>query len=134
MTDIELAQLRKDYGEPNKIDETGNYIEAFSESTVLVADETSLIAEYFLTGKPIVFCKKETHYSLLMEKLIEGCYVVNSSEELVSVLEQLKEGNDTLRLKREEIVKANLLDYGVSVACNIKDELLEDFKKNLYFK
>jgi len=134
MTDIQLGQLRKDYGEPNRIDETGNYIEAFSESTVLVADETSLIAEYFLTGKPIVFCKKQTHFSLLMEKLIEGCYVVNSSEELVCVLEQLQEGNDTLKLKREEIAKANLLDYGVSVACNIKEELLEDFKNNIYFK
>ena len=60
--------------------------------------------------------------------------MVTSSEELVSVLEQLREGNDTLQLKREGIVKANLLDYGVSVACNIKDELVEDFKNNLYFK
>lgn len=134
MTEDELEQLRKDYSEPNRIDESGNYIEAFSESTVLVADETSLIAEYFLTGKPIIFCKKETHFSLLMEKLIAGCYVVSSKEELVCVLDQIKEGNDTLKAKREEIVKTYLLDYSVSVACNIKEEIWNDFNNNSYFE
>lgn len=131
MTETELAQLRMNYSEPNRIDESSNYIEAFSESAVLVADETSLIAEYFLTGKPIVFCKKETHFSLLMEKLIEGCYVVNSEEELIRVLEQLKEGKDFLKTEREEIAKAMLLDYGVSVACNIKEELWKNFINDL---
>lgn len=131
MTEIELEQLRKDYSAPNKIDEASSYIEAFSESTVLVADETSLIAEYFLTGKPIVFCKKETHFSLLMEKLIEGCYVVHSKEELVRVLEQLKDGNDSLKTKREEIMQEYLLDYGASVACNIKEELWKDFNNEV---
>lgn len=127
MTEEELTQLRKDYSAPNEIDETGNYIEAFSASSVLVADETSLIAEYFLTEKPIIFCEKETHFSLLMEKLIEGCYVINSKEELIFILEQLKNGNDTLKMKRKEIAKATLLDYGTSAASNIKEELWNDF-------
>lgn len=127
MTQMELEQLRIDYSAPNRIDETSNYIDAFGESSVLVADETSLIAEYFLTGKPIVFCKKETHFSLLMEKLIEGCYVVNSEEELIDVLEQLKNGHDPMKQIREKIMKETLLDYGKSVACNIKEELWNDF-------
>lgn len=127
MTEEELAQLRIRFSAPNEIDETSNYIGAFCASSVLVADETSLIAEYFLTEKPIIFCKKETHFSLLMEKLIEGCYVANSKEELIYLLEQLKRGNDTLKMKRKEIAESILLDYGVSAAYNIKEELWNDF-------
>lgn len=130
MTEEELERLRDKYSAPNKIDQTDNYIESFSESSVLVADETSLIAEYFLTGKPIVFCRKETHFSLLMEKLIEGCYVVDSQKELNDILEQLKEGKDILKTKREEIARAALLDYGVSASDNIKEELWRDFNRD----
>lgn len=127
LTEADLTRLISTYSKPNEIDETSDYIEAFCKSSVLVADETSLIAEYFLTEKPIIFCRKETHFSLLMEKLVEGCYIVDSQEELFSALEQLKEGNDILKTKRKQIAETLLLDYGESAAYNIKEELWADF-------
>lgn len=133
VTEGELVELRKKYSEPNEIDERGNYLEAFSQSSILVADETSLIAEYFLTEKPIIFCKKEAHFSQLMEKLVEGCYVVNSAEELISALDLLKNGEDYLKEKRIQLAKETLLDYGESAACNIKEELWKDFNYQYKF-
>jgi len=127
MTLESLAELRRKYSYPHIIDESSNYIEAFAMSSVLVADETSLIAEYFLTGKPIIFCKKEPHYSSIMLKLIEGCYVVESEQELIYTLKQLKNGRDVLEERRNHLLQEVLMDYGASAASNIIEELWKDF-------
>lgn len=132
MTVEELGQLKEKYTAPHRIDETDGYLDSFSESSVLVADETSLIAEYFLTDKPIIFCKKQTHFSLLMEKLIEGCYVVENKEELKETLKALKNGEDSLMNIRKSLTKKYLTDLENSSSSYIKEELLADFNaKNL---
>ena len=132
LTEEELENVRKAYSNPNEIDESSNYIDAFSRSSVLVADETSMIAEYFLTEKPIIFCKKETHFSLLMDRLVEGCYVVSNEDELIEKLNFIKSGNDPLKDKRIELTRELLTNYSNTAAINIKQELLDDFSgKNL---
>ncbi len=134
LTETQLETIREKYSDPNEIDESSNYIDAFSRSSVLVADETSMIAEYFLTEKPIIFCKKEAHYSLLMEKLIEGCYVVSNQSELEEKLNELKNGNDPLKEKRIELNNRYLLNYENTAGSNIKEELLNDFLGKNVFK
>ena len=127
MTEDELVQLKGNYSEPNAIDETSNYIDAFCASSVLVADETSLIAEYFLTEKPIVFCKKEMHISALMEKLAEGIYFVENWDELKATLTMLRGGNDPLYSKRLEIVERALFQTDKPSGELIKEQLVKDF-------
>ena len=127
MCEDDIKLLREQYSAPNRIDETDSYLESFQESSVLIADETSMIAEYFITGKPIVFCKKQTHFSALMEKLVEGCYVVENEDELVEILKKIKNGEDSLKEVRKSITEEYLTDFGQSAAINIKEELLSDF-------
>ena len=127
LTQKELLQLREKYSTPHTIDENESYIPSFTKSSVLVADETSLIAEYFLTEKPIVFCKKQTHFSALMEILINGCYVVENKTELLQVLKMLKKGDDPLKSTRKSITEKHLTDLTQTAAINIKEELLADF-------
>lgn len=114
-----------------EIDESGNYTTTFLKSDVLVADETSLIAEYFATGKPIVFCKKVPHFSALMEVLVEGMYVVKNKDELIDALNSLRNGNDPLNSKRKQIIEKYLFDYGESAAENIKNALLTEISKQI---
>lgn len=128
MSSEELKDFKNNF--PNKniaeIDESGNYTTSFLKSDVLVADETSLLAEYFATGKPIIFCKKTTHFSTLMEVLVEGMYVVSNKNELIATLNSLKSGYDPLKVKRDQIIDKYLFDYGESVAENIKNALISD--------
>jgi hypothetical protein len=63
-----------------------------------------------------------------MEKLIEGCYVVETKEQLIETLDKIKSGEDTLKEKRIELANQYLIDYGNSAADNISAELLADFK------
>ncbi len=125
-----VENLRKQYAAPHQIDESSSYIQAFRDSSVLVADETSMIAEYYLTDKPIIFCKKETHFSDLMEHLIQGCYIVENEAALIDRLEHLQQGNDPLRETREQLKNQLLLDYGASAADNIKEYLWQDFSNH----
>ena len=107
MTKEELVELRRLYEEePSlQLDENSLYIPSFQASDVLVADPTSLIGEYLLTGRPIIFCRKEGKLSPLFEQLLSGLYVVDTQQELCSTLDQLRQGNDFLRKKRCSLVK-----------------------------
>lgn len=107
MTKEELVELRRLYEEePSlQLDEDSLYIPSFQASDVLVADPTSLIGEYLLTGRPIIFCRKEGKLSPLFEQLLSGLYVVDTQQELCSTLDQLRQGNDFLQKKRCSLVK-----------------------------
>jgi len=99
----------------NSIEEMSNtsldfekeYVATFWNSSVLVSDTSSMVAEYFVTGKPLVFCmsnmvlEPEEH----TKKILEGCYIVNNGEELEACLERLASGQDDLKEKRKQIIQ-----------------------------
>lgn len=128
MTQEEIEQLRERYIHSGcaEIDESDSYERAFDISDVLIADETSLIAEYYPTGKPIVFCRKETHFSVLMEKLSEGLYMADNEKELLQLLAMLRNGSDPLKEKREELIQKYLLNYEETAAKNIVQMIYDD--------
>lgn len=125
----ELEELKKYYEEEPalELDEKGDYLPSFQASDVLVADETSLIAEYFATGKPIIFCKKEAHFSILMERLSAGIYIVENQRELLETLDSLRRQIDPLKERREALIKADLLQDGKPAGIRIKEEIAKDY-------
>lgn len=130
-----LAALKKRYAEDPalELDEAGDYLPSFQASDVLVADETTLITEYFATGKPIVFCKKELHFSLLMERLSAGMYIVENQQELLQTLDSLRRQIDPLKERRAALAAAELLSGEKSAGVRIKDQIAEDhFKRQQY--
>lgn len=133
MTPDELEAFKANFADKTvaQIDESGDYTEAFLNSSVLVADETSLLGEYFITEKPIIFCEKTPHFSALMEVLVDGMYVVKNKEDLISTLDALRNGQDPLKEKRLELIYQYLLDYGESAAENIKNVLISDVQETL---
>ncbi len=133
MTANELDEFKSKFTDKDvaQIDESGDYVESFLNSSVLVADETSLLGEYFITGKPIIFCSKTPHFSALMEVLVDGMYVVKNKEDLISTLDALRNEQDPLKEKRLELIHQYLLDYGESAAENIKNVLISDVQETL---
>lgn len=111
-----------------ELDISGDYTKSFIESDVLVADETSLIAEYYVSGKPIILCKKETHFSKLMTALSEGIYIANNWEDLEATLSLLRSGVDPLKEKREEICRRELLQMDETAGVLIKERVLQDYR------
>lgn len=93
---------------------------------MLVADPTSLIGEYMLTGKPIVFCRRPGKLTMLMELLMDGMYIAESYAELSDILDLLRRGNDPLRDIRGSLVKKYLDAGKLPAGVRIRDELAND--------
>lgn len=104
----QLEKYQKQYENHNnmKIDFRGEYLSTFYSSDCLVSDISSIMWEYFLTGKPIIYCHKKDCFNAYSRKLAEGFYWVKNWDELCSVLEMLKKGEDPLYEKRQQLINA----------------------------
>ena len=93
---------------PNvQLDREKDYAATFWGTSVMVSDISGMIPEYFVTGQPLIFCA--SNMILTPEKttarILEGSYIVNNRQELETCLENLKNGIDPLKEKREAIVR-----------------------------
>lgn len=109
MTAEEVKEYKKKIEQmPNvSLDVEKEYAATVWNSSVLVSDISSFMVEYFLTGKPILYCASNMECELAenAKELVKGCYVVCNKEEMFRVLEQLKKGEDPLRDTREKLMK-----------------------------
>lgn len=79
------------------IDESADYLKTINATDIFVTDYTSLMLEYFATGRPIVFLAKAHGFAKeakLMDKTIYHAFTWN---ELECILEDLINGNDKMR-------------------------------------
>jgi hypothetical protein len=98
--------LRRYEGLSNaSINRSGNYQKIFLTSDILVSDMSSIMAEYFLTGKPIIYTHRQSAFNEFGERLSEGFYWARDEEELCRVLAGLLAGNDPLREKRASLTR-----------------------------
>lgn len=111
---------------PNvQIDTHEEYSATFWESDLLISDVSGIIAEYFATGKPIIFCA--TNYSLrssrFFEELLTGCYTVLSEEELFENIRNLEKKNDVLKKKRK-LLSEKMLHDSINSCNAVRDIML----------
>ncbi|MDE7434625.1 MAG: hypothetical protein K2N01_02200 [Lachnospiraceae bacterium] len=108
LTEQEEQEYRDRIAElPNvSLDESGAYAASFWKSSVLVSDISGMMPEYFVTGKPVVYCPTDSGLRLAESsvKLISGCYIAHNEAELFDILERLQRGEDPLREKRRALI------------------------------
>lgn len=108
MTEQEVKEYIKQIENmPNmSIDKEKEYNDTIWGSSVLITDISSFIPEYYITGKPIIFCASNMFLELTedMKMMLEGCYVSYNSEETYEYLEKLKQGKDDLKSIRERVI------------------------------
>jgi len=87
-------------------DAEGDYLSAFASSDLLISDISSLMAEYFPTGKPIIYTKKkEKLFNNIGEALSSGFYHADSWDIVLATLNKLQAGDDPLKKIRNQIIK-----------------------------
>lgn len=87
------------------IDREGDYVDTFLSSDILISDVSSMLLEYFVTGKPIIYSNRVDVFNDLGKQLSEGMYWVNNINELDTTLKMLLSGNDPLKSKRKKIIQ-----------------------------
>ena len=103
----EADAYQKIYAEADNmsIDAEKSYFNTIFNSDCLISDTSSFIADYFTTGKPIIYCHKVDTFNELSKKMCEGFYWVNNWEELKKVLDDLKNGKDVLKERRLQLLQ-----------------------------
>lgn len=109
MNESEIENIREEVQKSTNIEFDSNqeYVGTFGRADVLVSDISGIMPEYFVTGKPLVYCRSNMILTPheFTEKLLKGCYIVDNEEELRKVLNDLVEGKDPLYPIRQEIIK-----------------------------
>lgn len=112
------------------LDESGDYAASFWESSVLISDISGMMPEYFVTGKPVVYCPADAGLTPAETtvKLISGCYTVHNEAELFDVLERLRRGEDPLEQKRKALIEELFGDV-MDIPYRVLEILREDWGK-----
>lgn len=134
LTESDLKLMEIDFQESRNmnLDREADYHDTFFTSDILVSDTSSMMLEYFGTGKPIVYTHRIDVFNELGRKLAEGFYWVNNATELKATLEMLISGNDPLRDKRKELAAEVLFLPKEGSGSYIRKLIREDFYENVY--
>jgi len=116
-----------DQYENANIDLDGDYRSSFKQATVIVTDISSMMIEFLITGKPVIYFEMEGILSPFNQTLSSGYYIASSKEDVSVLLEQLRGGVDPLYEERRRLIKETMLLGGVPAAENIKNYVLKDF-------
>lgn len=104
-------------------------LETFADTDILITDYSSIIIQFFITGRPIVYCNSDIELNELYIKLSKGFYVANNVRELEEIIKQLIDGKDVLFETRQKIIREELRNHMKSTRSILKC-IQEDAQKN----
>ena len=101
--------------------------DSIRDTDILITDFSSIMVMYFLTGKPMIYCKSDLELNEIYNKMLKGVYVANSWDEVEYFVDCIKSGNDYLKEIRQEIIEKEFHNEKNS-AENIVKYIIEDYK------
>lgn len=89
-----------------RIDEDGDYTQTLAQTDILVTDLSGIIYEYFMTGRPVVYCgRREPMETRDFALLFDSFYVVDSEKALSQRLSALLKGEDEKKDERAAAIE-----------------------------
>ncbi len=124
-----LEELKMNISERQNIvlDTDKDYLNTLNTADLLIADFSALIVEFFVSGKPIIYCNEiptEVHSS--MTDLYNSLYYRDNWQDIQNEILEIAQGNDAKRSDRmkviERMVPENLGDIGKTIYECVKDD------------
>lgn len=105
-TEEEIEEIKKELASINNlsIDNEKDYLPTLKNTDILIADTTSLLIEFFVTGKPIILCDNGQGYLKDGKIMVSSLYQVNTWKDVEVTLKQLINGDDKLYSKRQKAI------------------------------
>lgn len=114
MTEKEVRGFKQYCNNENNIilDESKEYADKFWNSDMLITDASGMVAEYFITEKPILYCHSNVQFNYVdyAKDMIKSCYEVNNKKELTDYFYQLVSGEDVKLEDRKKCIDAYFAD------------------------
>lgn len=109
------------------LDESGNYFPMLYTSDCLITDRSTIFLDYYCSGKPIIYCTSQNQHDTIFPQYLDGMYCVTNWQELVTVLNDLRNGIDPLKSTRKRIIQENFIPQGDPAGMNILNCIRNDF-------
>lgn len=128
MTEENVNDYKNRVKSSGAVFDSNTFIEDSLFSTdILITDYSSIVWEYFILGKPIIYCTDtDIDFEEVYKKIAKVVYKANDWEEIKKITSMLLSGEDPMYSKRiklvEEIVKEN-----ENATKRIIDYIVEDF-------
>lgn len=94
------------------LDEYSDYLPSFEVADIYISDTSSLLVEEFITGKPIIFCGKMSHFDKDAKKWAKHMYPVRNEQNLMAQLTSLLDGHDPKKALRDGYIKEEMKHDG----------------------
>lgn len=108
------------------IDEDGEYLNKLRTADCFLTDPTTLMGEYAVTEKPIIYTHKVDCFTNFGNTLAEGYYFCKTWSDVTNILNTLKKGSDPLAEVRARIARENISAPAGGAGNYIKNEILKD--------
>lgn len=79
--------------------------DAIRHSNLLITDYSSIIINYFLTGKPIIYCKADYELNEEYSKIAKCMYIAENEQQIKKYVKMLLNGDDPLAKVRSELIE-----------------------------
>ena len=132
LTEAEVKEIKERMNSiPNLIiDEEKDYIPTLLKADVLLADYTSLLAEYFVTGKPIIFCDNGKKFFNKVGKMLDKTfYHARNWNNIEQLILMLKKGQDIKFKNRKKLINILMPQNAGKIGSQITDFILKDYEK-----
>lgn len=110
-----------------KLDTSPEYKDIVLSTDVFISDMSSILYEFFMTGKPIIYTHRVNGFNNFGAKLSKGFYWVKNQSELEDTLNMLLNGEDPLLSVRESLIKELLPDNRGRAAELMAEVIRNDF-------
>ena len=107
------------------IDTKSSIHEALQNTAILIVDYSSIIVEFFMTGRPIIYCDAGFENNETLNEILEHEYVARSEEELACLYRMLLSGEDPKYEARKAYIRDTYGDGSDSAEAILK-VLMED--------
>lgn len=122
---IMTLEETEEYYNQWKCYESGDYLDLFSKSQMLITDCSSFLGEYFMTGNPVIhlISPEAKPFNETIKKIVKNYYKAGTLEELKDLLNKLPQ-NDIMKEQRENALE-NLGYKNNYAAKNLLDDILK---------
>lgn len=122
MEDIETYKSNIDKEHNIFLDDNIDYLETLTETDVLIADMSSINYEFYLMGKPMIYCGDPSEYNAETQKMMGYSYIVSNWMELKNKIELLANGVDPTFDDRARDVDYKFSNMPINIGAAIIDK------------
>lgn len=130
MTNEEVDKIHQCVEEMKNVyfDSNKDYLQSVYNSDFIISDYTSMLLEYIILDKPVLYCGQSKNFDNVGNKLNSAMYQLNDYKNIIDAIDHIRSYGDTISLKRREIIEELTNGFDGKSGERIVTEIINDYE------